>query len=248
MLAGAGLAEGGAGNVGQSHPKELPDWTSYPPPRGSHTTSAWPPASGGTLFGKVAFNPNLSLIGSKTERGKVGGTTCNRFNALNAASFVLAAATWLPQRFGLTGERRHLRVVRNLVLAKDVLMGVAGSVGLSVLVLQIVLYRQAPKGAVPLERGGVPAAEASDRASWLQRAVSVLGSVHIALFASIVALTTMLCLTEACQSANQSLLSAGTLIRAPEYGRGSSELRTFFLPLFTKPRKRRTLGPSGVGF
>ena len=44
-------------------------------------------------------------------------------------------------------------MVRNLVLAKDVLMGVAGSVGLSVLVLQIVLYRQAPKGAVPLERG-----------------------------------------------------------------------------------------------
>ena len=162
---------------------------------------------GGTLFGKVAFNPSLSLIGSKTERGKVGGTTCNRFNALKAASFVLAAATWLPQRLGLTSERRqHLRVVRNLVLAKDVLMGVAGSVGLSVLVLQIVLYRQAPKGAVPLERGGVPAAEASDRASWLQRAVSVLGSVHIALFASIVALTTMLCLTEACQSANQSLL------------------------------------------
>ena len=97
--------------------------------------------------------------------------------------------------------------MRNLVLAKDVLMGAAGSVGLSVLVLQIVLYRQAPKGAVPLERGGVPAAEASDRASWLQRAVSVLGSVHIALFAGIVALTTMLFWAEACQSANQSLLS-----------------------------------------
>ncbi len=167
---------------------------------------------GGTLFGKVAFIPSLSLIGSKTERGKVGGTTWNRFNALNAASFVLAAATWLPQRFGLTGERRHLRM-RNLVLAKDVLMGVTGSVGLSVLVLQIVLYRQAPKGAVPLETGGVPAVEASDRASWLQRAVSVLGSVHIALFAGIVALTTMLFRAEACQSANQSLLPVGTLIR-----------------------------------
>ena len=39
------------------------------------------------------------------------------------------------------------------MLAKDVLISVAGSVGLSVLVLQIVLYRQAPKGAVPLETG-----------------------------------------------------------------------------------------------
>ena len=71
---------------------------------------------------------------------------------LNTASLVVAAATWLPERFGLSGERTNLRA-RNLVLAKDVLMGVAGSAGLSVLALQIVLYRQAPKGAVPLEAG-----------------------------------------------------------------------------------------------
>jgi hypothetical protein len=99
------------------------------------------------------------------------------------------------------------RRTRNLVLAKDALMGVAGCVGLAVLILQIVLYRQAPEGAVPLETGGVPAAEASDRASRLQRTVSALGSVHIALFAGLVALTTMLSAQTRQSSLRQSVLS-----------------------------------------
>lgn len=119
----------------------------------------------------------------------------------------MAAATWLPERFGLSGERTNLRA-RNLVLAKDVLMGVAGSAGLSVLALQIVLYRQAPKGAVPLEAGGVPAAEASDQACWHQRAVSALGSVHIGLFAGIARPYGHVLLGRGGrQSANQNLLS-----------------------------------------
>ncbi len=146
---------------------------------------------GGTLFGKVAFNPSVGVVASKPERGKVGGTTWNRFNALNTASFVVAAASWLPVRSGLSGDETDRRT-RDLVLAKDVLMGVAGCTGLTVLVLQAVLYRQAPKGAVPLETGSVPAPEASGRASRLQRAVSALGNVHIALFAGIVAVTAIL--------------------------------------------------------
>jgi len=143
---------------------------------------------GGTLFGKVAFNPGVGVVRSKTERGKVGGTTWNRFNTLNTASFVLVAATWLFGRPG-TAKGEIYRRARNLVLAKDVLMGVAGSTGLTVLVLQILLYRQAPRGAVPLETGSVPAAEASASAALLQRIVSALGSVSVALFATLVALT-----------------------------------------------------------
>ena len=146
---------------------------------------------GGTLFGKVAFNPSVRVVTSKPERGKVGGTTWNRFNALNTASFVVAAATWISWRFGMAGDETDRRV-RDLVLVKDVLMGIAGCTGLTVLVLQAVLYRQEPKGAVPLETGSVPAPETSDRASRLQRAVSALGNVHIALFAGIVAVTAVL--------------------------------------------------------
>ena len=79
-----------------------------------------------------------------------------------------------------------------LVLAKDGLFGVSASTGLAAVVIQLVLYRQAPEGAVPLETGGVPAPEASDRAARLQRAVSALGSANIALFGGLVAVTAAL--------------------------------------------------------
>ena len=129
----------------------------------------------------------------------------NRFNALNTASFVLAVATWLSGRSDPSGRGMDRRA-RNLGLAKDALMVVAGFTGLTVLILQIVLYRQAPEGAVPLETGGVPAADASGRASRLQRAVSALGSVHVALFAGLVALTTTLS-AETGRSSRRSVLS-----------------------------------------
>ena len=146
---------------------------------------------GGILFGKAAFNPSVGVVSSKTERGSLGGTTWNRFNALNTLAFLLSAATWPSTRSNLLPKGASPRA-RALLRAKDALMGAAGSLGLLVLVLQVVLYRQAPGGAVPLETGGVPAAEASARASFLQRAVSSLGSVHIALFAGLIALTTVL--------------------------------------------------------
>jgi hypothetical protein len=65
---------------------------------------------------------------------------------------------------------------------------VAASTGLSALVTQLALYRQAPEGAVPLETGGVPAPEASARAARLQRIVSA----SVALFGSLVAVTTVM--------------------------------------------------------
>jgi hypothetical protein len=65
---------------------------------------------------------------------------------------------------------------------------VAASTGLSALVIQLALYRQAPEGAVPLETGGVPAPEASALAARLQRIVSA----SVALFGSLVAVTTVM--------------------------------------------------------
>jgi len=159
---------------------------------------------GGILFGKAAFNPSVGVVRSKTERGSLGGTTWNRFNAMNTLCFLLSAAAWPSARSSLLSEGAGPRA-RGLLRAKDALMGFAGALGLLVLVLQVVLYRQAPGGAVPLETGGVPAAEASARASRLQRAVSSLGSVHVALFAVLISLTTMLS-SEAARTAKPNRL------------------------------------------
>jgi hypothetical protein len=146
---------------------------------------------GGTLFGKVVFNPTVAVVASKPERGRVGGTTWNRFNVLNAASFALAAATWLPGRLRTSGNGMDRRT-RSLLLAKDALMGVTTLSGLTAIVVQILLYYQAPGGAVPLETGSVPAPEAGNPAHGLQRTVGALGSVNSALFAALIATTTLL--------------------------------------------------------
>jgi hypothetical protein len=143
---------------------------------------------GGVLVGKTVFNPSLGVLGSKTERGRLGATFWNRSNAINASAFAVAAATWFSERrpMELDPERR------GLVLLKDVLMVLAAAAGLATLIIQAVLYRQAPGGAVPLETGGKPAPEAPPRAYRLQQIVSALGSVDVALFAGLISVTAIL--------------------------------------------------------
>ena len=160
---------------------------------------------GGTLFGKVVFNPSIGVIESPPQRGKVGGTAWNRFNVINATSFVAAAATWLPGRLELsTGDMD--RRTRDFVLAKDALMGAASTAGLAALIVQILLNRQAPQNAVPLKTGGAPAPEAGPKATVLQRAVGALAGAGVALFAALVAVTAMLS-KEAAESASRSVVS-----------------------------------------
>ena len=144
---------------------------------------------GGTLFGKVVFNSSLPAIGSNTERGRLGAAFWNSANPINAAAFGVAVATWLPGR--LSGEGFG-EANRGVVLAKDALMGAAASAGLAAVLAQISLNRRAPKGAVPLESGGVPAPEADETTALIQRAVGALGGVNAALFGALVAVTAVL--------------------------------------------------------
>ena len=143
---------------------------------------------GGTLFGKVVFNSSLPVVGSKTERGRLGAAFWNGANPVNAAAFGVAAATWLPGRFGLSNGGAA-GGTRGLLLAKDALMGAAGMAGLAAVLAQVSLNRRAPEGAVPLESGGVPAPEAGETTALIQRAVGALGGVNVALFAALVAVT-----------------------------------------------------------
>ena len=160
---------------------------------------------GGTLFGKLALNPSVAVIDSKPERGRVTGASWNRFNLVNAASLGVAAATWFFGRAGIS-SRSIDDEARGLVLAKDVLFGVAALTGLASLVVQRVLSRQAPEGAVPTETGNVPAPETPDGAARLVRVVSALGNANFALFAGIIAVTTILSM-RAGESARWSAVS-----------------------------------------
>ena len=146
---------------------------------------------GGTLFGKVVFNSSLPVVGSKTERGRLGAAFWNSANPVNAVAFGVAAATWMPGRFGSSyGEADG--GTRGLLLAKAALRGAAGTAGLAAVLPQISLNRRAPEGAVPLESGGVPAPEAGETTALIQRAVGALGGVNVALFGALVAVTAAL--------------------------------------------------------
>lgn len=146
---------------------------------------------GGTLFGKVVFNSSLPVVGSKDQRGRLGAAFWNSANPVNAAAFGVAVATWLPGRLGLPDGGSDGRT-RGLLLAKDVLMGAAGTAGLAAVLAQVSLNRRAPQGAVPLESGGVPAPEAGETTALIQRAVGALGGVNVALFGALVAVTAAL--------------------------------------------------------
>ena len=148
-------------------------------------------AFGGSVFGKVALNPNLDVIGSETDRGKILNTTWNRFNAISAGSFVASAATWFPGRLGLTGGEIDDQT-RNLVLAKDILFA-AGALGGIASVLQgRALTGEAPGGAVPIASGTTPSSDTPEKAATLLRGVNQLGNVNLAITGAILAVTTIL--------------------------------------------------------
>jgi hypothetical protein len=160
---------------------------------------------GGQLFGKLALNPNLDVIGSKAERGKMLNAAWNRYNVVNVLGLGTAAATWFVGRAGISGESID-EEARNLVLTKDALFVASIVTGLASIFSGLRLSRQAPDGAVPVETGTEPAPETPEQAAGLLRTVNVLGNVSLGLLASIVAVTTILS-QKAGQSTRWSVIS-----------------------------------------
>lgn len=146
---------------------------------------------GGQLFGKLALNANLDVLDDEADRGKLLNTAWNRYNAVNAASFATAAATWFPGRLGLSGQEIDQQT-RNLVLAKDALFAVGGLLGLASMIQGKSLAGQAPGGAVPIASGTTPSSRTPDKAATLLRSVNLLGDANIAVVGAIIGVTSLL--------------------------------------------------------
>lgn len=162
------------------------------------TTAAWiahnlgiGASFGGTLFGKLALNPNLDVLSNEPDRGRILNAAWNRYNVVNAVSFGAAALTWFAGRAGISGESID-DDARRLVLAKDVLFVAATLTGLASMISGLALARQAPDGAVPIESGTTPSSRTPEEASKLLRRVNTLGNVNLALVGAIGAVTTIL--------------------------------------------------------
>ena len=160
---------------------------------------------GGSVFGKVALNPNLDVIGSEADRGRVLNTVWNRFNIISAASFIASAATWFPGRLGLSGKEIDDQT-RNLVLAKDLLFAAGTASGIASVIQGRALAGQAPGGATPIASGTTPASDTPEKAARLLRSVNQLGNANVAIIGAILGVTTILSM-KATESAQFSAVS-----------------------------------------
>lgn len=130
---------------------------------------------GGGLFGKVALEPALRAVESRGERGEVLNDAWMRYNAGNLASLAILGGTWLAGRLFISGWQSG-KDTRQLVLAKDILVGGAVATGIACAAIGYKLDKQSP--------------EARDQR--LAKAVGGLGWAHLALIAGVGVVTTAL--------------------------------------------------------
>jgi hypothetical protein len=135
---------------------------------------------GGSMYGQFALNPAVAKIDDKSERGKVVNAAWNGYNLINALSLGSVALGWFGSRLTETRPDRLTAEERKLATAKDVLTLAALGTGLASGVQGARLARQAPEGAVPIERGTKPTLETPPDAARTQRTLAGLGILNIA--------------------------------------------------------------------
>jgi hypothetical protein len=135
---------------------------------------------GGSMYGQFALNPAVAKIDDKRERGKVVNAAWNGYNVINALSLGSVALGWFGSRLTETRPDRLTAEERKLATAKDALTLAALGTGLASGVQGARLARQAPEGAVPIERGTKPTTETPPDAARAQRSLAGLGILNIA--------------------------------------------------------------------
>jgi hypothetical protein len=135
---------------------------------------------GGNLFGRIAMGPALRRISDKRERGEVLNSAWRRYGTVNSLAAAGLVASWIPNR------RRELntlwvgRTDRSLIVLKDGLTAAVLLSGLAAAAGGVGFAHEAPGGAVPMESGSEPAAEAPGRAAKLKHALNAIGAVNLA--------------------------------------------------------------------
>ncbi|AKT42089.1 hypothetical protein [Chondromyces crocatus] len=165
---------------------------------GKLSTSAWvlhdlglAAGFGGPLFGKIALGEAVKDIHSEEERGLVLHDAWKRYNRVTAISLGAAAATWFIGRTLLSG-RSVSREARQLVLAKDIVLGATIAAGVASMISGEIKSREAHGGAVPVRSGTEPSERTPPIARAAQRVLSVVGPMEIALAGAAIGITSVL--------------------------------------------------------
>ena len=134
---------------------------------------------GGSMYGKFAMNPAVANISDKSERGKVVNAAWNGYNLVNAASLAAVGLGWFASRFTETRPDKLTGRERDLAKAKDGLTVAAIVTGVATGVQGARLAKQAPGGAVPIERGNKPAEDTPQTAAKIQKSIGALSLANI---------------------------------------------------------------------
>jgi len=146
---------------------------------------------GGNLFGQLAMQPAVETILSKRERGKVSHVAWDRYKAVNGASLVFMAGSWIAGRAFLSG-REVGKTSRVLTIAKDVLVGGAVVGGVAAMIFGRMLDKERLIANEPLTVNSRPSAETRQRVQELERITKGFGLVNIVMNAAVLATTTVL--------------------------------------------------------
>jgi hypothetical protein len=147
---------------------------------------------GGSMFGKFALNPSVTQISDHRERGKVVNAAWNGYNLINTVSLGAVAAGWFASRLTETHPTRLSDRERDLAKAKDGLTIAALLTGAASGIEGARLAKAEPEGAVPIERGTVPAEDTPKSAARIQRMLGGLGTANIASGVGLVVVNAML--------------------------------------------------------
>lgn len=128
---------------------------------------------GGAMFGKLALEPALRKVEPRAERGEILNEAWMRYNIGNLGALVILGGTWLAGRMFLSGWQAG-KDTRQLVLAKDILVGGAVATGITCAALGYALENK------------------PQRSKTLVDAVNGFGWAHMAFIAGVGAITTVL--------------------------------------------------------
>jgi hypothetical protein len=138
---------------------------------------------GGSMFGKMAFEPALERVTNTQQRDRVEDDVWSRFGLINVASHLAFAVPWFIGRRMLDGSEVTGRAWA-LTRIKDVCVGASLVTGIASVVLGRMLGRRLRAGR------GEGEDQRSTRA--LDRAVGIVGMLNLAATSAVGAVTTLL--------------------------------------------------------
>jgi len=134
---------------------------------------------GGNLFARVGMHPAVAEIADERERGKVVNAAWRRYGTVNSLGLAAVVAGWAGARADEASPSSLSGRERPLALAKDVAVGVVAVTGVAAALEGMRFGKMEPAGAVPLDDGDRPSAEATGEERRSKKLLRTIGSCHL---------------------------------------------------------------------